>query len=197
MASLQFDEALRLLDGRLTLLGDSRFNLVVCGGTALIATRLVERTTRDVDIVALADDEGRLFDPEPLPGALARAAAEVAEDLALPRDWLDNGPSSGDGGLFRLGLPDGFASRLLWRRYGSHLTVGYISRLDQIHFKLYAAVDQSGGYHAADLLALTPTDAELQTAAAWTRSHDPSAGYQVSLQHFLREFGHGNLADRV
>jgi hypothetical protein len=193
----QFDTALRLLDGRLALAGPDHFDLVVCGGTALVAMGFAERATRDVDVVALADNEGRLIDPAPLPALLLRAAMEVAEDLSLQNDWLNNGPSSGDGGLFRLGLPDGFALRLTWRRYGSRVTVGFASRVDQIHFKLYAAVDQSGGYHAADLLALTPTDSELLAAAAWTRSHDPSAGFHASLKRFLQEFGHASLADRV
>lgn len=193
----QFDSALKLLDGRLTLAGPNRFNIVVCGGTALVAMRLVERATRDVDIVALANDDGELIDPAPLPILLVRAAEEVAEDLSLPRDWLNNGPSSGDGGLFRLGLPSGFAARLTWRRYGERVAVGFISRIDQVHFKLYAAVDQSGGYHAADLLVLAPSDAELLAAAAWTRSHDPSAGFRTSLQRFFREFGHADLAERV
>jgi hypothetical protein len=57
-----FNEALSLLDRRLSLAGSPCFRLVVCGGTALIAMGLHERTTRDVDIVALADDDGRLID---------------------------------------------------------------------------------------------------------------------------------------
>jgi hypothetical protein len=48
--------------------------------------RLVERTTRDVDIVALADEDGALIDPAPLPEPLVGAAREVAEDLSLPGD---------------------------------------------------------------------------------------------------------------
>jgi hypothetical protein len=57
----QFDTALRLLNGRLDIAGAPNFNLVVCGGTAMVATELVLRTTRDVDIVALADDDGELL----------------------------------------------------------------------------------------------------------------------------------------
>lgn len=38
-----FDAALRLLSGRLALANAPRFNLVVCGGTALIATNLIAR----------------------------------------------------------------------------------------------------------------------------------------------------------
>ncbi len=150
-----------------------------------------------MDIVALADESTVLIDPAPLPPPLLLAAREVAEDLGLPGDWLNNGPSSGDGGLFRHGLPDGLAERLTWRRFGEHLAVGFISRIDQIHFKLYAAVDQSGGYHAADLLVLKPTADELVAAAAWSCSHDPSPGYRQGLIEFLEKFGHGHLSDRI
>ena len=177
--------------------GAPRFNLVVCGGSALAATGLVTRTTKDVDVVALMDDDGVLLDPAPLPQALVRAAHEVALDLGLQQDWLNNGPSSGDGGLFRLGLPEGFVERLSWVTIGERLTVGFISRYDQIHFKLYAAVDQSGSYHAEDLRELHPTDVELLDAAGWTRTHDPSEGYLQGLQWFLQEFGYGHLVDRV
>jgi hypothetical protein len=193
----KFNQALRLLNGRLELAGAPRFNLVVCGGSALAATGLVTRTTKDVDVVALMDEDGVLLDPTPLPQALVREAHEVALDLGLQQDWLNNGPSSGDGGPFRLGLPEGFVERLTWETVGKKLTVGFISRYDQIHFKLYAAVDQSGSYHAADLRELQPTDEELLAAAGWTRSHDPSDGYRQELQWFLKEFGYGHLVDRV
>ena len=62
-----FDEAFSLLDRHLSMAGSPRFRIVVCGGTALIAMGLHERTTRDVDVLALSDDEGGLIDPAPLP----------------------------------------------------------------------------------------------------------------------------------
>jgi hypothetical protein len=192
-----FAEALRLLNGRLAFAGAPRFNLVVCGGTALIATNLLFRATTDVDIVALMDDGGALLDPEPLPQSLVNAAGIVAVDLGLPENWLNNGPSSGDGGLFRLGLPEGFVKRLAWKTFGENLSVGFIGRIDRIHFKLYAAVDQRGGYHADDLQLLTPTDEELLQAARWARTHDPSEGYLQSLEWFLREFGYEHLVGRI
>ena len=163
----------------------------------MLAAGLVLRTTRDVDVVALMDDQGVLLDPAPLPLMLVVAAREVAIDLGLPENWLNNGPSSGEGGLFRMGLPEGFVKRLTWKNIGEKLTVGFISRYDQIHFKLYAAVDQSGGYHADDLRQLTPTDEELLAAARWTRTHDSSEGYLLVLRWFLREFGYGHLVDRI
>lgn len=193
----QFDTALRLLNGRLEIAGAPTFNLVVCGGTALVATELVMRATRDVDVVALADDSGELIDPAPFPEALTKAALEVAEDLGLPKDWLNNGPSSGEGGIFRLGLPDGFANRLSWKAIGKKLTVAFIDRIDQVYFKLYAAVDQFGSYHATDLQELEPTDDELLGAVTWSRTHDPSEGYLESIKMFFREFGYERLVERI
>ena len=32
--------------------------------------------------------------------------------MGLDANWLNNGPSRGEGGLFQMGLPDGFADRL-------------------------------------------------------------------------------------
>jgi hypothetical protein len=86
---------------------------------------------------------------------------------------------------------------LSWKRFGEKLTVAFIDRIDQIHFKLYAAVDRFGSYHATDLQELEPTDGELLAAAAWTRTHDPSEGYLESLKMFFRKFGYEHLADRV
>jgi hypothetical protein len=193
----QFDTALQLLNGRLVIAAAPNFNLVVCGGTALVATELVMRATRDVDVVAMADDDGELIDPSPLPEALVTAALEVAEDLRLPEDWLNNGPSNGEGGLYRLGLPKGFADRLSWKGFGEKLTVAFIDRIDQIYFKLYAAVDQFGSYHATDLQELEPTDDELLGAIAWSRSHDPSEGYLESVKMFFRKFGYEHLVERI
>ncbi|HSZ15354.1 MAG TPA: hypothetical protein VK790_15070 [Solirubrobacteraceae bacterium] len=55
--------------------------------------------------------------------------------------------------------------------------------------KLYAAVDQGGGKHLADLEALAPTHQELLDAACWSRTHDPSDGYRSVLASVLAHFG--------
>ncbi len=72
LAYEQFEEAFKLLNGRLALAGAPSYRLVVCGGTALLAMGLARRVTRDVDIVALADNEGVLVDPAPLPEPLEK-----------------------------------------------------------------------------------------------------------------------------
>jgi hypothetical protein len=169
--------------------------VAVCGGSALILTGVVPRTTKDVDVVALLRG-GKLCSPAPLPKPLIRAAEEVAEDLRLDRNWLNNGPSRGEGGLFQMGLPEGFADRLHSRRYGSKLTVHFTDRFDQIHFKLYAAADR-GGYHIDDLRALSPTPDELETAARWCMTHDVSEGFAMELKQLLEELGHEDVAKRL
>ena len=169
--------------------------LVVCGGSALIVLGLVPRTTKDVDVVALMKD-GELIDPAPLPEPLVQAAREVAEDLGLPAEWLNNGPSSGEGGLFQLGLPEGFAQRLHPERFGGNLTVYFVDRTDQVHFTLFASAD-SGSYHIEDLRALSPSSDELLAAARWTMTHDVSEGYEMILKQLLRNLGHDDIADRL
>jgi len=171
--------------------------LVLCGGSALIASGLRQRTTRDADVVALMTETGELLNPAPLPPALLDASAQVARDLGLGPGWLNNGPSEGEGGLFQMGLPAGLTNRLSKSVFGPRLTVYFIGRLDQIHFKLYAAADQRDPTHIEDLRALKPTDAELETAAHWTKTHDVSEGFRHVMQELLKELGHESVAQII
>ncbi|MBA4147544.1 MAG: hypothetical protein H0X66_05465 [Verrucomicrobia bacterium] len=167
-------------------------------GSALVALGFRTRTTKDVDIVALMESGGELTSPDPLPEFLTKAAAQVARDLGLFDDWLNNGPSQGEGGLFQMGLPVGFPERLVARSYGPRLTVYFIGSLDQIYFKLYAAVDQGGDpTHVADLQSLTPTETELEAAARWTMTHDTSDGFKSVMQELLKEMGYGSVAKNI
>ena len=189
------EQALRSLAIRLDENDAEPVELVVCGGSALILSGLMTRTTRDVDVVALIK-QGVLCAPDPLPADLVRAIQEVAEDLNLPGNWLNNGPSRGEGGLFQMGLPAGFADRLHCIRYSDRLTVHFIHRTDQIHFKLYAAVDR-GGYHISDLKALAPSPEEIMQAARWAMTHDVSEGFVLVLKTLLRSIGYEDVADKL
>lgn len=162
----------------------ARYEIVVVGGSALLALGLVSRATRDVDIVALRHGDA-LRSVDPLPRPLREARDRVARDLGLPDDWLNAGPAS----LLDFGLPDGFLGRAERRDHGPALTVWYASRYDQIHFKLYATVDQGAGRHESDLRALDPTREELIAAARWTRTHDPSEGHLMVLRRVLVAYG--------
>lgn len=190
-------EAFTLLSKRLDTNGSPAINLVVCGGSALIATGLVMRTTKDVDVAALIDDQRNVLDPEPLPDYLLTAVAETALTLSLPDNWLNNGPSRGQGGLFDLGLPENLVDRLILKEFGDKLKVYFISRYDQIHFKLYAAVDQMGSYHADDLKALNPTTEELVAAAHWAMTHDISEGFVLMLKELLKMIGFEDVIDKI
>ena len=46
--------------------------------------------------------------------------------------------------LLKWGLPEAFMSRVVTRYYRTTLVVHFASRFDQIHFKLFAMVDQGG-----------------------------------------------------
>jgi len=196
LSAQQIDQVFRSLGGRLARNEAPPVGIVVCGGAAMIVTGLLSRTTTDVDIVALVDDAERLVAPVPLPDCLVQAAREVAESMQLPENWLNNGPSRDEGGLFQMGLPNGFQERLHAREYSDRLTVYFVDRIDQIHFKLYAAVDR-GGYHISDLESLRPTDDELSQAARWALSHDVSPGFRALLKRLLETLGYGNVAESI
>ena len=78
------------------------YELVVVGGSALLAQGLVERTTQDVDVVA-PRHAGSLNKADPFPRELTDARNRVARDFGLSEDWLNPGPAD----LMDFGLPDG------------------------------------------------------------------------------------------
>jgi hypothetical protein len=176
----------RLLDALGEQLGalGRRYELVVVGGSALVALGLVSRPTKDVDVLAIREAD-RLETAAPLPMPLRTARDRVARDFGLPEEWLNDGPAS----LLDFGLPEGFLARAERRDHTPALTVWYASRVDQIHFKLYATVDQPASRHEADLRALRPDEQELLAAARWTRTHDPSDGYLDELLKALDALG--------
>jgi hypothetical protein len=137
--------------------------------------------------VAIAQD-GQLQLARPLPEALLTARALVARDFGMDEDWLNPGPTD----LLKWGLPEGFMTRVIAKRYGSALLVYFAGRVDQVHFKLFAMVDQGGGRHEADLRALAPSPAELIAAGRWSLTQDPSPGYKMVLADALRYLGVDN-----
>ncbi len=169
--------------------------LVVCGGTALTVLNLVNRTTKDVDVLGLVVENTKNISVkriENFPEWFEESAKVVQRDFGLSDNWINLGPAS----QVELGLPDGFEGRLVKKRYGKYLTVYFISRLDQIYFKLYAAVD-SNDYHTDDLFALKPTDKEIEMATQWVLTQDVSEGFRFLLKDFLRRNNYENIAKRI
>lgn len=156
--------------------------IFICGGAALSVLGLVDRTTKDIDIVA----------PCELPPTFFDAAKIVGREFGLPENWINQGPKM----LAEMGLPDGFENRAFTKRYGKRLTACFASRLDQIFFKTYASVDRAG-YHVDDLLALGPTTDELIAAAAWCMQHDVSEAFKGQMRSMLHALGFEHAADSI
>lgn len=177
------------LERALSAVGDllaeagERVGIVVVGGMAMNLLGFVSRATHDVDVLAVTspgdDRRAVLRRPTPLPPPLAQAVATVAGDLRLVPDWLNAAVAS----QWDTGVPPGLESRVHWRRYGGP-DVGLADRLDLIFLKLYAAADDIGpaSIHYQDLLALHPTFGEIEAAAEWVRTQDPSPGMAQSLR---------------
>lgn len=175
--------------------GGVSMGLVVCGGTALAALGLVARTTKDVDVLAQAEEteEGiRVIRIEEFPQWFKDAAKVVGRDFGLPDNWINLGHAS----QVESGLPDGFESRLVKRVYDEYLTVYFIGRIDQIFFKLYASVDRND-YHVQDLFALDPTEEEIEKATKWVLTQDVSEGFRLVLKDFLERHSYGNIAKSI
>ncbi len=188
----EIEKALAALSEQLEVLGAGTFEMVVCGGAALNVLGYVRRTTKDVDVIAFVEKKGgsvSLIKSGPFPPLIKQAAEKVQRDFNLPDNWLNPGPAS----VMDFGLPEGLMDRTETRTYGNTLIIHYLGRYDQVHFKLYAAVDQ-GGKHFDDLQALKPTSRELEEAARWSMTHDPSEGFRVILIDFLRKIGHDDVA---
>jgi hypothetical protein len=186
---LTLDDALQSL-GAVLRARSLAFEIVAVGGSSLLLLGITSRTTRDLDVVALVQD-GKYVPGEPLPAELAEAVLDVGNALGLGPEWLNAGPAQ----LLDHGLPDGFPERVERRAYGT-LVLHVASRFDQIHLKLYAAVDQGPrSKHAADLRELAPTRDELLAAAGWTRQHDPSEPFRDELLKALHYFGVADADD--
>ncbi len=154
----------------------------ICGGAALNLLGYIKRVTKDIDIVA----------PEVLPEKFKEAVKMTADYFGLKSDWINQGPVD----LLRMGLPEGFHVRCKKLEFHSNLIFCIASRLDQIHFKLYASIDR-GGYHLQDMVALGPSDDELTMAVRWCFTHDVSETFKEITKDFLEKNGWKNVAQRI
>lgn len=159
-----------------------RFEGVVIGGSALGLLGIIERPTRDFDILA----------PE-LPPAIASAARVFAEaqrrlGVDLGDDWLNNGP-------VQLGeaLPDGWRARLQLVFQGRALALSTLGRADLLKSKLYALCDR--GTDLPDCIALAPTAADLAECLPWLTLQDANELWpdhvRATLADVARRLGHG------
>jgi hypothetical protein len=181
----------------LSLLGESLSHkkvepskLIVCGGSALNVLNLVTRTTKDIDVIGGLDHNQQWI--RELPPELWVCVKDVGAYYSLPEDWFNLGPQS----YLDTGLPEGLVERLTWKSYGPILHIGFISRIDQVYFKLYASADRAG-YHVDDLLHLKPSGDEIMSASKWCLSQDISDGFREILISMLKQLGFSSEAERL
>lgn len=189
------NEIFRALNQQIGMHGGSQIKLVVCGGTALAALGLFNRTTKDTDVLGIAEETSsgvKINKIDRFPDWLEKAALKIARDFGLPDNWLNLGPAS----QLLSGLPEGFVTRLIKRDYGEYLKIYFISRKDQIYFKLYASIDRND-YHIDDLFTLKPDEREMEEAAHWVLGQDVSKEFRLMLKDFLQRNGYDNIADRI
>lgn len=158
---------------------------MVVGGATMNLLGFVRRTTSDVDVIARAyrDQDGtlRLSPAEPFPESLQAAIRTVARDFGLPDTWMN----AEVGAQWVRGLPPWILEEITWRSYGN-LHVGLVGRRTLIALKLFAAVDTGpGSVHVQDLLALAPTDAELEEARGWVMTQDAYEGFAAMISQVI------------
>lgn len=110
-----------------------------------------------------------------------RAAATVAHDVGLPRDWVNTEIAA----QWRTGLPPGLTGDVDWRHFGetpgnpeTGLFLGLVGQQALITLKLFAATDRGPrSVHFQDLVALRPSASDLERAATWVRTQDANPDF--------------------
>ena len=193
------DGALQRLGKRLVYEYAEPISLVVCGGSALNVLNIASRTTRDVDVLATVEETAQgilLRHDQPLPTHFRDIVAEVGRDLALPEDWLNMGPKD----VLRVyGAPQGMTERWHRREYGPSLTVYFVSRLDQVHFKLLAAADPDAApRHLEDLVQrIKPTAEEVSLAVRWLLDRKTSSWFRGNVKRAVEALGYDELSRNI
>ena len=178
------------MDPRTTLEAFDRFlaerqlalDAVVIGGTALNLLGVIDRATRDCDILHPS------LPAEVVAASVAFAALVRRAGGILAEDWLNNGPSS----LTRH-LKEGWELRIQAAFAGSAITLRSLGRLDFLCAKLWALCDR--GIDLGDCIALAPTEAELAEVLPWLEYQDANPDWpehvRATLSDVGRRLGHG------
>jgi hypothetical protein len=190
---------LRELNDALAIEGAERVDWIVCGGTALGIQGLIQRPTRDIDVISGWNSTTLQIVPiDRFSRAVERAIVRVAETHRELRSSGITWVNLGARGLLDFGLPPGCVGRLKACVIGTHLTLRIPDRRDLIAFKLFAAADAAHGrqsVHKSDVRAVSPNEEEVRFAIDWVITiPDPNHQLRAELREFLQELGHEDLA---
>lgn len=187
----------------LTLLGEildvekaAPAHLVVVGGSALLVAGIVSRTTQDVDVIAERGiPEGEIVPIRQLSPDLRNAAGRVAEEMGLPKNWLNATTA-----LFSIPLesyPSDLWRGMAQRQFGTRLEVSFLGRGGLIYLKFYAAIDAERKRRKddrEDLVRLAPTREEADRAIQWLRKEELlTEAHSAELLELLTQLGHEDL----
>ena len=160
--------------------------LVVSGGAALMVQGIVSRTTNDVDVFAQRELEGDLVPGFPLPDWFKRHVAEVARVEGLQENWLNSSTSLVFSDLLPL-LPAESWSDVREESFGSRLKVTFFGRGALIFLKAYACTSRTEERDRADLLAMSPSQDDLNKAFAWMGDNELATETRIAaLQEELK-----------
>ncbi|HEX9887605.1 MAG TPA: hypothetical protein VGA70_13995 [Longimicrobiales bacterium] len=116
--------------------------------------------------------EGKLHNTEGMQAEEIKAALQAVGELLAADDEHTAIVIVGGATLNLLGVVRR-PQDITWRNYGGGLDVGLVGRRTLINLKLFAAVDRGPrSVHLQDLVALNPTEEELEGAAAWVFIQD-------------------------
>lgn len=191
LSQQNLEQALQLLGNLLAARKESGYWLVVCGGSALLAQRIISRSTEDVDILAMRNWDGGVDHAYPLPEALKKAATDVAAELQLGSSWLNSQASLHFPDLNL--LPASFWQELEARDYGDYLKISFVTRSGQIQLKTYAALNRAKPRDFDDLRNLAPNSEETEAAVRWVINQFPILAYREKLPDLLIHLGHEQL----
>ncbi len=149
------EAVLRRLDEEFTRLGEKR-RLFVCGGGALIIMDVIDRRTRDIDVITPK------IDP-----VLKKIAKVIGEEFGLAENWLNDGPAS-----LAKDLTKGWGDRCVAIFKGGCLELLALSREDLLATKLYAFCDREDDFD--DVVKMKPTTRELDKLLPWVLQRDAS-----------------------
>ena len=161
-----FGRLLKELDARL----EHPLEIYVIGGAGLVAHGFIQRGTDDVDVIS----------PEVFPQEALQAIEKIARKNKIPFDWINTKPAH----LEKL-LAKGWKKRAVPFLKGRFLQVWLLGRRDLIGLKLVAAIERFDDRE--DLLAMRPSDKELEVARVWAHKYPANPGWKRLVDEFVRE----------
>lgn len=150
-----------------------KFEAIIIGGAALSILHMINRMTEDVDCI----------EPE-IPYDIKFASIEFIKQNAHyglnPEKFLNNGPIS----IIKT-LPNGWKTRTQLIYQGNALTFYTLARIDLLKTKLDAMVHR--GRDMEDVIAMKPSNAELDECLLWVLSADAGEHWPEMVEESFRE----------